>query len=83
MILFLLPIFRRRYLNATCGDVVVPSIKRRNETMGDVSTHAIFYSAYWHLAVLEDGEWIDTNGFERICSEGQAEKVIALYGGAK
>ena len=47
--------------------------------MGDTSTHAIFHSAYWHLAVAEDGYWLDTrNGYEAICEIDKEDACVEL-----
>ena len=47
--------------------------------MGDASTHAVFYSAYWHLCFEEDGNWIDTkHGYDVVCAVGQEETTMKL-----
>lgn len=46
--------------------------------MGDIATHAIFYSAYWHLVFKEDGHWVSARGDGNICRVGDPEAVLPL-----
>lgn len=47
--------------------------------MGDLSTHAILYSGYWHLARKEGDEWVNTQReFEPICDLGAEQSILEL-----
>lgn len=51
---------------------------RKEKDMGDPSTHVIFYSAYWHLAFIENGFWISSRGFGPVCKVGEEEAQAKL-----
>lgn len=46
--------------------------------MGDISTHVIFYQAYWYLVYPNDEVWIDSKTQETVCHIGAEERVISL-----
>lgn len=48
--------------------------------MGDISTHVIFYQAYWHLVYQDDDEpeWRSTADFNIVCKVGEEEKLLQL-----
>ena len=53
----------------------------RRTPLGDKSTHLIFYSGYWHLVSLEHhigGSWWMDKQYEKVCKDGEEEKVFAL-----
>lgn len=52
--------------------------------MGDPSTHAVLFEAYWHLCVEELGDWVDVkNQYQRVCKVGDEERAVPLKSGRK
>lgn len=47
-------------------------------TIGDPSTHIIFYSAYWYLVFEEDGKWVNTDTYDPVCPVGAEQKLLEL-----
>ena len=46
--------------------------------MGDISTHVVFYQAYWYLVYQSHDVWVDSRTQETVCHLDAAEKLIQL-----
>lgn len=53
-------------------------ITQGTKPMGDISTHAVFYSFYWHLAFLRGDSWINSQTGEYICDKDAAARLVNL-----
>ncbi len=47
--------------------------------MGDITTHAIFYQAYWALAYQDAaGNWLSSETMDPICGPDDPDKIVEL-----
>jgi len=46
--------------------------------MTDCTTHAVFYSFYWHLAFLHGDSWISSQTGEYICDKDATVRLVDL-----
>ena len=57
---------------SSCG------VTKGTEPMTDCTTHAVFYSFYWHLAFLHGDSWISSQTGEYICDKDATERLVDL-----